>query len=473
MNLFFLVVVAVSVMGMVPGALSSATDLVITEFLASNSAGLQDEDMAYSDWIEIHNSGSVSVAMGGLFLTDKATTPTKWMFPSVSLQPNGYLVVFASSKNRVNPNSELHTNFALSASGEYLGIYAIDGITPLSEYSPAYPPQFDDISYGIDSNGDIRSFSNPSPGAANGVGDVPVAEAVTTNFDRGFYKSPFLVTLSTTQLNAQIRYTIDGSEPTANTGTAYVAPIAISTTTVLRATAIADGFLSSPVTTYSYIFLEDVIRQPATIEGFPNGNRRSTGFVLKVPLDMEMDPAVVSAYSDEIISSMTSIPTMSLTTSLGDMFSPENGFYFDSGSDSASIEHRCSIEILDGSNPSNNEQIDVGVESHSAAVLKRSFRLNFRSTYGKKEWKTKLFQNHAPLNNDNASNKFNTLILRAGSNRCVSSVLQGLQICRKWHSNSRNLFFYFVMFRCSGPHNGIPMQRTTLSTSSTATPKLP
>jgi hypothetical protein len=388
---------------------AAVTDLKISEFMASNSATLKDEDGAYSDWIEIFNAGTTAVNVQGLRLTDDAANTAKWAFPSLNLGAGQYLVLFASSKNRVDPTKTLHTNFALGAGGEYLGLYNTDG-SVLSEYSPQFPPQTPDVSYGINSAGLLRYFSAPTPGTANGVGDNP-AMPVTANYDRGFYSAPIAVTLATTQPGGQIRYTLDGSEPTSSS-TLYTAPIQVSTTTVLRAMTTASGFQNSPTKTLSYIFLNDVIQQPATIPGFPNGRLSDTGAVTtQVPMDMAMDPAVVSSYSSEIINSMKAIPTMSLVSSLADIFG-SNGFYFSGGDD---VERKVSIEVLyaDGT----SEQIDGGAEAHSHDRLKRSIRLNFRSEYGSREWTTNIIRN-GPIGSSAITNKHRTLILRGGNNRC-------------------------------------------------------
>ncbi len=79
-------------------SLQGAQTLVISEFAASNSKGLQDEDGDYSDWVEIFNPGVTPVNIGGWFLTDTAGEPTKWRFPETNVAPRGFLVVFASSK---------------------------------------------------------------------------------------------------------------------------------------------------------------------------------------------------------------------------------------------------------------------------------------------------------------------------------------------------------------------------------------
>lgn len=132
-----------------PRLVLDASMLRITEFVASNDNSLLDYDGASSDWLEIYNSGGDTANLGGLHLTDNAANKTKWTFPNdVMLPGGGYLVVFASNKNTVKPNGELHTNFALSAGGEYLGLIGADGVTIIDQYAPQFPSQLEDISYG-------------------------------------------------------------------------------------------------------------------------------------------------------------------------------------------------------------------------------------------------------------------------------------------------------------------------------------
>ena len=121
---------------------------VINEFMAANAASLTDEDGAFSDWIEIYNPDAAAVNLAGYGLTDNAAQPLKWVFPSITLAPGGYRVVFASSKNRTNPAANLHTNFSLAANGEYLALTAPGGAV-LQEFAPAYPRQQDDLTYGL------------------------------------------------------------------------------------------------------------------------------------------------------------------------------------------------------------------------------------------------------------------------------------------------------------------------------------
>ena len=120
----------------------------INEFQASGSV-LQDEDGDTPDWIELFNSASAAFSLSGWYLTDDQLFLTKWQFPNVSIPAGGYLIVFASGKDRRDPAGPLHTNFALRAEGEYLALVHPDGATVEQEFAPAYPPQKDNYSYGL------------------------------------------------------------------------------------------------------------------------------------------------------------------------------------------------------------------------------------------------------------------------------------------------------------------------------------
>jgi len=145
-----LVLLVVLTCGLRPFTTVSAQESVrISEFMADNENGLDDEDRHEEDWIEIHNTGGDTVDLEGWYLTDDADTLTKWAFPKVTLASDAYLIVFASGKNRREPSQVLHTNFKLNGSGEYLGLIRPDGRTVVSEFSPAYPVQAPDVSYGF------------------------------------------------------------------------------------------------------------------------------------------------------------------------------------------------------------------------------------------------------------------------------------------------------------------------------------
>jgi len=128
-----------------------AADLVITEFMASNSGSLLDQDGNASDWIEIHNPSRQVVDLAGWSLTDSTAQLDRWRFPAFDLDPGGYLVVFASGKDRAIGGEPFHTNFKLSASGEYLALVSPDGsvVSAYGSDGTDFPPQFPNVSYGV------------------------------------------------------------------------------------------------------------------------------------------------------------------------------------------------------------------------------------------------------------------------------------------------------------------------------------
>jgi hypothetical protein len=121
----------------------------ISEFMASNQTGIQDQFGARPDWIEITNPDGAAVSLGGWYLTDNASNLTKWRFPAVSVPAHGALLVYASGRSTPLTNGEVHASFQLDKDGEYLALVASNGTTVVSAYSPTYPPQYPDVSYGF------------------------------------------------------------------------------------------------------------------------------------------------------------------------------------------------------------------------------------------------------------------------------------------------------------------------------------
>lgn len=156
---------------------------MITEFMASNSGTLNDGDGLSSDWVEIHNPTNMPINLAGWHLTDSATNLDKWTFPAVPqslLEPGEYLVVFASNKNietYIDPAGYLHADFSLNAEGEYLAL-TDPNETIIHEYSPQYPRQVEDVSFGLLSSATTVTLVGPAQATSalvptNGALDAP------------------------------------------------------------------------------------------------------------------------------------------------------------------------------------------------------------------------------------------------------------------------------------------------------------
>lgn len=146
-------------------------ELVVNEFMAFNSTCCPDNDSGvdeFDDWIEIYNKGAVAVNIGGMYLSDNLANPFNHKIPTdnpsaTTIQPGGYLILWADNSPSQGP---LHLDFALSNTGEAVGLYYIDG-RAINEYT--FSAQSENISWGRTTDGAAtwKSFNTPSPGASN------------------------------------------------------------------------------------------------------------------------------------------------------------------------------------------------------------------------------------------------------------------------------------------------------------------
>lgn len=254
-KLLICVLILCTLVGIPPTAdtLSAQTNTVsITEFMASNVRTIADEDGDYSDWIELYNSSSSTINLQGYTLSDDPNTLEKWVFPNVTLGANQYLIVFASNKNRAVAGSELHTNFKLSTGGEFLALTNPSGAI-VTQFSPQYPSLGNDVSYGADANSQYAILDSPSPGYANGATGSSTLSVLPGS--RSFVDS-LQITLASQIPGATIRYTTNGSSPTASS-TLYSGPVTISSRTLLKARAFFPNGNSSAVETHRYTLIQN------------------------------------------------------------------------------------------------------------------------------------------------------------------------------------------------------------------------
>ena len=391
------------------GIISTPAQIAITEFMANNGKTLADPEGDYSDWIELFNGGTSAVELAGWRLTDDAADLNKWRFPGGAIAPGGYLIVFASGKDRSVAGSPWHTNFRLEANGEYLALVRPDGGIA-SEFAPVFPEQLADTSYGV-WQGTNYYFKKPTPGSVNATGFIAVVADTKFSHDRGFYDTPFTLSITTETTHAVVRYTTNGVPPSATNGLIYTGPILISGTTTLRAAAFLNGYLPSNVDTQSYLFLDDVLQQSPTGQP-PPGWPSSWGANSR---DYGMDPDVVNnpLYKGTIKNDLKSIPSFSVVMDLNDLFNSTRGIYANPGQDGRDWERPTSLELIhpDGQR---GFQINGGIRirggfSRTTSNPKHAFRFFFREDYGAAKLKYPLF-------GDGGTDTFDALDLRTFQN---------------------------------------------------------
>ncbi len=392
----------------------NAPPVTISEFVASNDRCLVDGDGNTPDWIELHNGTSQPVSLAGWFLTDDGRDLQKWPFPpGTVLAAGGYLVVFASSQattDHVDAKGNLHTNFALDKDAEYLALVGPDGAV-VHDYAPSYPPQQADVSYGLWQS-QLQYFSPPTPGWANERGFDGLLAGTRHSHARGFYDEPFDLWIACDTPDVAILYTLDGSEPIDRHGILYDPnkPIHIMTTTCVRSIAYRVGWKSPQVATHTYIFVDDVARQPANPSGWPSDWGYDSEVKGTVPADYEMDPRVVDntqpGYS--VREALLDIPTMSISMLPDDFIGQAGGIYTNPRS---RWERKCSIEYI-RPDASDGFQHDCKIEVHGNSsrrpwrMQKHSLRLTFTRQYGPAKLDYPLFP-------ESDVQKFNQLVLRA------------------------------------------------------------
>ncbi|MSU35684.1 MAG: hypothetical protein EXS36_11350 [Pedosphaera sp.] len=256
-------------------------NLVISEFMADNDKTLFDTDCDNPDWIEIFNSGTADVNLQGWSLTDDPANTGKWRFPDYTLAGGSYLVVFASAKNkttlptifgalcrsRTNKIASFHTNFKLSNNGGYLALAAPDGEV-ISEFSPAYPAQRRDVSYGkVPGSDKLAYFTLSTPQGLNSASGAGFTPAVRYSHPTGTALQPFQLTLDCPAIDAVIRYTRDGSFPAESNANllSYTGPITISNVVQIRTRAFAPGLLPSAPKSETYLMLTNAPVNYATL----------------------------------------------------------------------------------------------------------------------------------------------------------------------------------------------------------------
>ena len=160
---------------------SGSSPLQISEVMNQNTSTLKDDYGDYADWVEIHNTSPAAVNLSGYYLSDKVAKPLKWKFPDVTLQPDGYLVVFCSGKGvPKDPTDTQHldANFGLSAS-EAVVLSAPDGHALDSVQLQKINADF---SLARNSQGTFESCAQPTPGYpndANGYAEMTAQQSLS------------------------------------------------------------------------------------------------------------------------------------------------------------------------------------------------------------------------------------------------------------------------------------------------------
>jgi hypothetical protein len=389
-----------------------ARQLYINEIMSSNSSTIHDEDGDYPDWIEIVNLGDEPIGLEGYGLSDDYEQPHRWVFPDITIQPDSYLLIWASNKNRRVPGSELHTNFAIDAVGEEVILSHPDG-TRLDELAPTEIPT--DVSIGRlpDGTGDWVYFEEPTPGEPNssepilGLLDPPIF-----SYEPGFYKEEFELQISHQDEGVVIYYTLDGSEPTTNSSV-YEAPIRI------RNRNIDPNILSKIPTTYLPASDWKRFREP-------RGLVKKGTTIRTLSIKNNYRPVTKSAtfFVTPAGKETHKLPVITIMTDQANLFDHDIGIYVPGKSyrqnqhDTGNYfgrgelwEREALLEFYDQNGDRQVSQ-SVGIRIHGGwnrRLPQKSIRIYARNQYGKSHIEYPIFQ-------DEPYERYKRLILRNSGN---------------------------------------------------------
>ena len=238
-----------------------AKTLVINELMQSNVETIMDDIKEFPDsWVELYNPTDATINLKDYKISNKDKENKAWKLPNQEVPAGGHVIIYCDKEGK--EDNRLHADFRLE-SGKDGNLYLFTGGEIVDKLEKMAKMPAPDVAYGrLSDGGDEWGYElKVTPGTANGGGVVdaghllgaPLFSKNGQVFENG---SSFQLTLSLPEdapEGAAIRYTTDGSEPTA-TSKKYTSAINISKTTVIRAKLFCEGYLSPVSSAQSYIF---------------------------------------------------------------------------------------------------------------------------------------------------------------------------------------------------------------------------
>ena len=202
---------------------------------------------------------------------------------------------------------------------------------------------------------------------------VSVPSCPLFSVEHGYFNAPFLLEITSYDAGVRIFYTRDGSNPSLNNGNLYAGPFLIEKTSVIRAVCISNDNSVSKTITRTYLFPDDIIRQPNDPEGYPDEWAPFTSINGIAPGDYEMDPEMMAdqQFALSVKEALLDLPVISLVTDKGYLFSKNvnqqnGGIYIYTGVSQGvgyGWERPVSFEYFSAGD-TGSFQVDCGLQIH-------------------------------------------------------------------------------------------------------------
>lgn len=401
-------------------AITAGEHLHINEFMSSNGLTIADEDGDFEDWIEIYNFGDKPIDLTGYHLSDKIDDRLRWQFPQIILEPDSFLLVFASGKNKLG--AELHTNFSIKRDGEPLILSNESG-----EIIDNIPPVIlgRDQSYGRfpDGSDNFYVFDLPTPGHPN---KLPFGSTVIFSNSSGFYTSEFNLEIHSTDPDVDIYYTTNGDIP-QNTDHPYTGPIELKASENLENNPIINIPTNAESSAEWYrwkppgedFFKAHIIRARTFLDGEPYSQVETSTYFISEETENPFQLPIISI----------GIPNNSLFNYETGIYVPgksyeeeplQGGFWTGGNFHNRGIEWEREAEMFffEPDFSSGFEQ-RVGIRIHGSAsrsLPQKSLRLYARESYGQSRFEYEIFPG-------DELKQFKRLLLRNSGQDFLNSLL--------------------------------------------------
>ena len=234
----------------------SHAQLIINEIMQSNIDCVMDDINEFPDsWVELYNAGSTAVNLDQYKLGVTDNPDEAWQLPSRTIGSHQYFLLYCDKED-----TGLHAPYRID-SGKSDGIWLFQNGKVADSVLKLKKQPAPNIAYGRkDDGGEKWGYqATPTPGKAN------CGKLCSELLGNPVFSSPGKVlkvgkavrlTISLPEGAPEgtvIRYTTDGSEPTASSPE-FSSTLMLRENTVIRAKLFCDGYLSPRSVTQSYIF---------------------------------------------------------------------------------------------------------------------------------------------------------------------------------------------------------------------------
>ena len=259
-------------------SVQARAQLVINEIMQSNIDCIMDDINEFPDsWVELYNTGTSAENLSQYSIGLENDADAAWTLPSYTVPANGYVVIYCDKEA-----TGMHADFRIDSGKGALYLFKNGAVADKFDKIKKQPAP--NIAYGRKTDGasELGYQLKPTPEETNcgTLAETVLGDPVFSQKGRVFTTNQTItLTLSLPDdapEGTQIRYSLDGSEPTERSPK-YTNPLTFNSTRVVRAKLFCSGCISPRSKTESYIFhgraQDMIVISIATDDKYLNDNR--------------------------------------------------------------------------------------------------------------------------------------------------------------------------------------------------------